>query len=156
MRLWAWVIASYMACSHMPTEANPMLNLPTFTVFKAASKAAWAGVQHVLRAHRVVLQPELGDEHLRLEDVLDQAVVLMLAVDGEEHISIRSVHVRPSTEHRDHSGDVSVTDVVLASGGVEAALPVRGQHHVGAVDVRPVFALRQPECEHRAVFEPLG
>ena len=33
-------MASYSACSQMPTEAKPRLNLPTFTVFSAAWKAA--------------------------------------------------------------------------------------------------------------------
>ena len=40
IRFDAWVMASYSACSQMPTEAKPRLNLPTFTVFSAAWKAA--------------------------------------------------------------------------------------------------------------------
>jgi hypothetical protein len=83
-------------------------------------------VQHILRAYRVVFQPELGDEHLRLDDVLDQPVVLVLAVCCEEHIPIRTSNVRPSAEHRDHAGHIAVTDVVLAAGGSETAPSIGG------------------------------
>ena len=113
------------------------------------------GVQHILRPHWVVLQTELGHEHLGLDDVLDQPVVLVLAVRREEHVPVRTGHVRPSAEHRDHAGHIAVPDVVLLAGGPETARSIRGQHHVGGVDVGPVLALRQPEREHRTVLEPL-
>ncbi len=115
-----------------------------------------AGVQHVLGTDRVGLQPELADVHLGVHDVLDQVVRLVPAVGGEEDVALRPLDVRAAAEHRDQAGDVAVTDVVLGAGGGEAALAVRGEDHVGRVDVGAVAALGEPERHHVALGQQLG
>nr|WP_230689155.1 hypothetical protein [Micromonospora sp. WMMC415] len=116
--------ASYMACSQMPMEAVQRLNLPTSTVFNAASKAGWSGVQHVLGAHRIVLEPELADVRLRVDHVADQPVRGAPAVGGEEDVPLGAFDVDAAAEDGDQPGDVAIADVGLAAVDPEAALPV--------------------------------
>jgi hypothetical protein len=59
----------------MPIAAVHRLNLPTLTVFSAASNAARPVCRMSCGVHRVVLEPELADVHLAVHDVLDQVVV---------------------------------------------------------------------------------
>nr|BFE73348.1 hypothetical protein GCM10020092_066490 [Actinoplanes digitatis] len=104
-----------------------------------------AGVQHVLLAYRVVLEPELADVHLRVHDVLHQVVRGVPAVGGEEDVAVRPVDVGAAAEDRHEPGDVAVADVVLGAARQEAARGVRGEDHVGGVDVGAVAALGEPE-----------
>ena len=114
------------------------------------------GVQDVLGPHRVVLQLEVRDIRLGVDDVLDQPVARMPAVGGEEHVPLRPVDVGPAPEHRHHPGQVAVADVVLGAVGDEAlAVGLRGEHHVGRVDVGAVRLLGEPEGEDRPVVEQL-
>ena len=101
---------------------EPDVELADVHRVQRGSEGRLPGVQHILEAYRVVLQAELGYEHLRLDDVLDQPIVLVLAV-RREHIAVRAIHVRPPAEHRDHAGHVAVTDVELATRGSETAPP---------------------------------
>ncbi len=116
-----------------------------------------SGVQDVLGAHRVLLEAELADVHLRVHHVLDQVVRLVPAVCGEEDVPLGALDVRAAPEHRHQAGHVAVADVVLGASGGEAALAVRGEHHVGGVDVRAVAALGEPEGHHVALGQqPCG
>jgi hypothetical protein len=71
-------------------------------------------------------------------------------VGGEEDVLVRPAHAVDAAEDRDRGGGVAVADVVLAAVGSEAACTVRGEDHVGGVDVRAVLLLRQPERAHPA------
>ena len=115
--------------------------MPTLTVLSAASKAAGSGVEHVVGGHRVVVQTELADVHLRVDDVPDQLIRGVLGVGGEEDVAVGAVNVGAAAEHRDHPGLVAVADVVLAAVGGEAAVVARLEQHVGRVDVGAVLAL---------------
>ncbi len=64
---------------------------------------------------------------LHVHDVVEQVVVLVLAVSGEEHIRVLAVDVSAPREHRHHAGHVAVADVVLLPRrAVEDALRARG------------------------------
>ncbi len=112
-----------------------------------------AGVQDVGFRHRVVVQAELADVHLRGDDVLHELVGRVPAVRREEDVALGPLHVGAAPEHGDHAGEVAVADVVLAAVRAEAALAVGGQHHVGGVDVGAVLALGEAEGEDRPVVE---
>ena len=114
-----------------------------------------AGVHEVGFGDRVVVQAKLADEHLPGHHVLDQLVVVVVAVGGEEDVAVGALHVGAPAEHRDDAGLVAVADVVLAAVGREAALAVGLQDHVGGVDVGAVLLLREAEGEDRALVEQL-
>ena len=115
-----------------------------------------AGVQDVLGAHRVVLEVERADVHLRVHDVPDQLVRGVAAVGGEEDVAVGPLDVGAAAEHRDHSRDVAVADVVLAAVRAKSTFAVRGEDHVGRVDVGAVVTLGQAEGEDRPLVEQLG
>lgn len=71
------------------------------------------GVQDVLGAHRVVLEAERADVDLHVHDVVDEVVVLVAAVGGEEHVPVLALDVTSAAEHRHQARDVAVADVVL-------------------------------------------
>ena len=92
----------------MPIEQEHRLNLPTLTVFSAAAKASTPRVQNVFLAHRIVLEPECAHVDLHVHDVVDQVVVLVLAVGGEEH-----VRVLPSMSPRRPNTDTMLATLPL-------------------------------------------
>ena len=77
-----------MAWVHMPIAPQPRLYLQTLTVLSAAWKASDAAVQHVGLGDRVVAQRVVGDVVLRVDDVLDQVVAVVLGVGGEEDVLV--------------------------------------------------------------------
>ena len=143
----------------MPIEQVAQVELADVDRIQRRRKGFHAGVQDVLLAHRVVLQPERAHVDLHVHDVVDQVVVLVPAVGGEEDVRIGALDVAPPAEHRHHARDVAVADVVLlprrpVEDAVGAVLLARGgEHHVGVVDVGAVFALGQPERHHLARLE---
>ena len=139
----------------MPIDAKPRLNLPTLTVFSAAWNASLP-VCRMSSSHRVVLQPELADEVLRVDDVLDQPVLRVPAVGREEDVAVGALDVGAAAEDGHHAGEVAVADVVLAAGRGEAAVARGREHHVRRVDVRAMLFLGEAEREDRAVVEQLG
>ena len=119
-----------------------------------------ARVQHVGWGHGVIREPEFRNIHLAVHDILHERVSGVLRVGQEEQVIIgwigrRSLRALHATEHRHAGGAVPIADVVLLAAGAPAAA-VLGQHHVGGVDVGPVFALRESESEQSALREQLA
>ena len=121
------------------------------TVLRAASNAAGPVCRTSSGADRIVVELEVRDVGLRVDDVLDQPVGRVAAVGREEHVTVRAVDVGAAAEDRDHPGEVAVADVVLGAVGAKA-VAVRGEDHVGRVDVGAVRLLGEPEGEDRTVW----
>jgi hypothetical protein len=68
-------------------------------------KGFHTGVQNILGAHRMVVQPEGARVALQVHDVVDQVVVLVLAVGGKEDVAVGPVDVTASSD----------TDTMLAT-----------------------------------------
>ena len=103
--------------------------------------------QGLVLAHRVVVQSILPDIVLAVGHVADQLVLLITVISDEKDILSILRHL---AKGRDHAGQVGVADVVFLAVGQVAAIRLPGQCHFRRVDVRPVFALGQPEGEHAA------
>jgi hypothetical protein len=88
----------------MPIEHEHKLNLPTFTVFSAAAKAS-TPVCRMSSARTGWVKPEGARVALQVHDVVDQVVVLVLAVAGKEDVAVGPVDVTASSD----------TDTMLAT-----------------------------------------
>ena len=111
--------------------------------------------------HRIVVEPEVADEHLAVHHIADQFVILVGAVGDEPDVTVGAVHVRAAREHRHHAGHVAVADVVLLPRRAEhdtfIVVVFRGrEQQVGVVDVGAVFPLGQRERHHAAGLELRG
>ena len=116
-----------------------------------------AGVEHVFLGHLVLVQAELGDVVLRVDHVSDQLVFVALRIGREEDVALRTIYFLDPAKDRDDPGLVAVADVVLLAARRPAgAVGVRGEDHVGRVDVGAVLTLGESEGEDRPITQELG
>ncbi len=105
---------------------------------------------------RVVLEPEGGDEHRRVDRVLLQDVFGAVGLDHEEDVLVLArLLVGHLAEHRHQRRGVAVADVVLRPVG-HIAVGGRREAHLARVDVGAVGLLGETEGEDRPVGEEFG